>query len=183
MEPTGHRRFSRQCYPARERIAGAVGFSVGIGRARDRPPMAAIRPRKGSRAEIQRFLTNPPRHLGAFLTARLALVCRVMSDQPENPEAQQTVELANKIIDLANQSLADGMGPNVIGSGLRHAAANFSAFVYHRSGGGGDEALNAIVEDFLQPFEYYLSRHAPEQQPESGGGGLNDLIEQAKREI
>jgi hypothetical protein len=106
-----------------------------------------------------------------------------MSDQPENPDAQQTVELANKIIDLANQSLADGMAPNVIGSGLRHAAANFSAFVYHRSGGGGDEALNAVVEDFLQPFEYYLSRHAPQQPEHEPAGGLSSLIEQAKREI
>ena len=72
------------------------------------------------------------------------------------------------------------MPPQVIGSGLRHAAANFSAFVFHQSGGGGEEALSGVVEDFLQAFEYYLERHAP---AEPAGGGLNDLIEQAKREI
>ena len=53
------------------------------------------------------------------------------------------------------------------------------------SGGGGDEALSAVVEDFLQGFEYYLDRHAPQQtEPaESAAGGLKNLIEQAKREV
>ncbi len=104
----------------------------------------------------------------------------MMSDQQDNTGSQQSVELANKIIDVANTCLEQGMAPHVIGSGLRHAAANFSAFVYHQSGGGGDEALSAVVEDFLQAFEYYLDRHAP---AELAGGGLNDLIEQAKREV
>jgi hypothetical protein len=106
-------------------------------------------------------------------------------DQQGNDDATLSVQLANQIINVANSRLEDGMPPDLIAAGLRHAAANFSAFIYHRSGGGGDEALSAVVEDFLQGFEYYLDRHAPQQtEPaESAAGGLKNLIEQAKREV
>jgi hypothetical protein len=96
-------------------------------------------------------------------------------------DATLSVQLANQIINVANKRLEEGMPPMLIAAGLRHAAANFSAFVFHQSGGGGDEELSAIVGDFLHGFEYYLERHAP-AQPEPAGG-LNDLIERAKREF
>lgn len=96
-------------------------------------------------------------------------------------ETTLSVQLANQIINVANSRLEDGMAPGVIAAGMRHAAANFSAFVFHRSGGGGEDDLSAIVGDFLQAFEYYLDRHAP-GAPEPAGG-LNDLIERAKQEI
>jgi hypothetical protein len=96
-------------------------------------------------------------------------------------DATLSVQLANQIINVANKRLEEGMPPYLIASGLRHAAANFSAFVFHQSGGGGDEELSSIVSDFLHGFEYYLERHAP-QQPEPAAG-LSDLIERAKREI
>lgn len=96
-------------------------------------------------------------------------------------DATLSVQLANQIINVANKRLEEGMPPFLIAAGLRHAAANFSAFVFHQSGGGGDEELSAIVGDFLQGFEYYLERHAPELP--GPGAGLSDLIERAKREI
>ena len=96
-------------------------------------------------------------------------------------DATLSVQLANQVVNVANKRLEEGMPPMLIAAGLRHAAATFSAFVFHQSGGGGDEELSAIVGDFLHGFEYYLERHAPEQ-PEPAGG-LNDLIERAKREF
>jgi hypothetical protein len=99
----------------------------------------------------------------------------------ESDDTTLSIQLANQIINVANSRLEDGMQPHLIAAGLRHAAANFSAFVFHQSGGGGDEELSGIVGDFLQAFEYYLDRHAPDT-PEPAQG-LNDLIEQAKREV
>ena len=106
-----------------------------------------------------------------------------MEAQPNPEEDLRTlsIQLANQIINVANNHLEDGMRPDAIAAGLRHAAANFSAFAHHRTD-GNDEQLQAIVEDFLQMFEYYLQRHAP-ASTEQPGGGLNSLIEQAKSEI
>ena len=102
-------------------------------------------------------------------------------DQQSSDGATLSMQFANQVINVANSRLEDGMDAALIAAGLRHAAANFSAFVFHLSGSGGDQELSAIVEDYLQAFEYYIERHAPE--PAALAGGLKDLIEQAKREI
>jgi len=93
-----------------------------------------------------------------------------------------SIQLANQIINIANTRLEEGMPVDVVAAGLRHAAANFSAFAHYR-GGGDEQQLPAIVEDFLQMFEYYLQRHAPAETAAEPGGGLQDLIDQAKREV
>ena len=104
-------------------------------------------------------------------------------ESPPNPDEDLrtiSIQLANQVINAANSHLEDGMRIDAIAAGLRHAAANFSAFAHHNSG-GDEEQLAPIVEDFLQMFEYYLERHAPKQpRPRNG---LSDLIEQAKREV
>ena len=103
-------------------------------------------------------------------------------DTPPDPNEDVktlSIQLANQIINIANKNLDEGLPVEAIAAGIRHAAANFSAFAHHRSD-GNEEQLGKIVEDFLQMFEYYLERHAPE--PKSGGG-LNDLIERAKNEM
>ena len=102
------------------------------------------------------------------------------SPNPEEDLRTLSIQLANQIINVANNHLEEGMRVDAISAGLRHAAANFSAFAHHRTGGDEDQ-LGPIVEDFVQMFEYYLERHAP-QQPQPGGG-LSDLIEQAKKEV
>ena len=99
-----------------------------------------------------------------------------------------SVQIANQIINIANSRMEEGLAIDVVASGLRHAAANFSAFVHHRTvgpDGGNDEDLAAIVEDFLRTFEYYLERHAPQTPQDSQGpaAGLHSLIDQAKREV
>lgn len=104
-------------------------------------------------------------------------------ETPPNPKEDLrtlSIQLANQIINVANNHLEDGMRVDAIAAGLRHAAANFSAFAHHRNGDDEDQ-LGPIVEDFLQMFEYYLERHAPKQQ--QPGGGLSNLIEQAKKEV
>ena len=104
-----------------------------------------------------------------------------MADEPQSSDNNTlSVQFANQVINVANSRLEDGMAPMLIASGLRHAAANFSAFVHHQSG-GGDEELSGIVGDFLQAFEYYLDRHSPESERNSGG--LRELINRAKNEF
>ena len=102
------------------------------------------------------------------------------SPNPEEDLRTLSIQLANQIINVANNHLEEGMRVDAISAGLRHAAANFSAFAHHHNGGNEDQ-LGPIVEDFVQMFEYYLERHAP-QQPQRAGG-LSDLIEQAKKEV
>ena len=90
-----------------------------------------------------------------------------------------SVQIANQIVNVANARLEDGADPMQIAAGLRHAAANFSAFALYQSKADPNEAQRS-VEEFVQFFEYYLERHAPGDDPQ---GGLYQLIEEAKNEI
>ena len=107
-----------------------------------------------------------------------------MAEDHDQDAMTLSVQLANQIINIANSRMEEGMPPHVIASGVRHAAANFSAFAHHR-GGGTDDDLAPIVEAFLQMFEYYLQRHQPGQsgQGQQPAGGLGALIDQAKNEL
>ena len=99
----------------------------------------------------------------------------------EPPNETPSIQIANQIINIANTRIKDGMLPDDVAQGLRHAAANFSAFVEYRKGGGDPEA---IFEEFAQLLKYYLSRHdLPEQQTASPAGGLNELVKQVKEEL
>lgn len=105
-----------------------------------------------------------------------------MADQTKEDIHTLSIQIANQIINIANARLEDGMKDDVVAQGLRHAAANFSAFSHHRNQGTDDD-LGPVVEDFIRTFEYYLQRHAaPAEQP-SPGAGLTALIDQAKNEI
>ena len=103
-------------------------------------------------------------------------------DTPPDPNEDVktlSIQLANQIINIANKNLDEGLPVEAIAAGIRHAAANYSAFAHHRSD-NNEEQLGKIVEDFLQMFEYYLERHAPKP---TSGGGLTGLIERAKNEM
>lgn len=89
------------------------------------------------------------------------------------------VDIANQIIDMANTSLAGGATAEEIASGLRHAAANFSAFAFFRSEKVPRDP-NTTVEEFVKFFEHYLDVHQPKTEPAQG---LKQLIEQAKGEL
>ncbi|NQU62294.1 MAG: DUF3144 domain-containing protein [Rhodospirillales bacterium] len=97
-----------------------------------------------------------------------------------NDENDETlaVQIANQIINVANARMQEGAQPDEVATGLRHAAANFSAFVFQRGLGGPDDAGH-LLEEFGSLLEYYLGRHAEGEQPT----GLGALIEQAKNDF
>ena len=104
------------------------------------------------------------------------------NDQPSDPPGDPgdetlSVQIANQIINVANSRLKDGVPPDEVAIGLRHAAANFSAFVSQRHP-DADPAL--LAEEFARLLEYYLGRHRPDDNP---AGSLKSLIEQAKNEF
>ena len=98
---------------------------------------------------------------------------------PADQQESHGVQIANQIVDIANSCLEQGVDLQEIAAGLRHGAANFSAFAFFRS-----EVMpkdpNDTVENFVQFFEYYLDLHKPK---EAAADGLSRLIEQAKNEL
>ncbi len=104
--------------------------------------------------------------------------------QPAAPQPAATT-LANQIIDLANASMESGVAAADIAQGLRHAAANFSAYAFFRLEQSSKEAKdpNYIVEDFLSSFEYYLGLHQPQETAQAAPQSLAETIAQAKKEL
>ena len=87
-----------------------------------------------------------------------------------------SVQVANQLINIANKRLEDGLPPEAVAAGLRHAAANFSAFAVAH-GPGETPPGEAFADEFRQMFEYYLDRHRPQ---DAAGHGLGALIDEAK---
>ena len=101
------------------------------------------------------------------------------NDSPgDHQDDTLSLQIANQIINVANARLQDGARPEEVVQGLRHAAANFSAFVESRRQ-GKDADPGQVIEEFARLLEYYLGRH----NPGSPAGGLEKLIEQAKNEL
>lgn len=97
----------------------------------------------------------------------------------ENQNESPGVQIANQLIDMANTLLEGGASPEEIASGLRHGAANFSAYAFFRSEVTPKDP-NATVEDFVRFFEYYLDTHKPQG---TAADGFSKLIDQAKNEL
>ena len=97
----------------------------------------------------------------------------------DNTQETLSVQVANQIINIANDRHEGGFSVDEIAAGLRHAAANFSAFAYFRSENKGLDP-NAIADEFVNLLTQYLERHQPTEQP---AHGLFQLIEQVKNEI
>ena len=97
----------------------------------------------------------------------------------ESDEQTLSVQIANQIIGVANKRLEAGLPAVEIANGLRHAAANFSAFADANS---SDKDLdpNALAEEFLQTYAYYLERHRPQKTAPSN---LDALIRQAQEDF
>jgi hypothetical protein len=96
----------------------------------------------------------------------------------DSPQETLSVQIANQIINIANSRHEDGLPVGEIAAGLRHAAANFSAFAYFRA---EKETTNpdAIANEFVDLFVNYLELHQPKEQSTPG---LYKLIDQAKNE-
>lgn len=98
------------------------------------------------------------------------------SDDQQPP---YSMKFANDIINLANSSLEQGHTPDELAEGMRHAAANFSAYTFFRSEDLPKDP-NHTVENFVKFFEYYLDVHNPKEDP---GQGLAQTVAQAKDEL
>ncbi len=98
----------------------------------------------------------------------------------ENTDAQTLgVQFANQFINMANKRLEEGMRPDVIATGMRHAAANFSAFVASHT---APETLEdgTLTNEFAHMLDYYAERHSREAaKPQPG---LMNLVQQVKDE-
>ena len=88
------------------------------------------------------------------------------------------IELANELINLANDKQAAGAHPTVIAAAFRHAAANFTAYAYAH-GTNDPLATESIMGDFRQALEFYDERHRDEEPSKTS---LERIVEQAKRE-
>jgi len=99
-----------------------------------------------------------------------------MADDPKDDTL--SVQIANQVINVANARLADGVGADDIAAGLRHAAANFSAYALNARRDPPDPAV--VVEEFMRFFDYYLERHRDQNAPTAG---LQQLIDRVKGEF
>ena len=88
------------------------------------------------------------------------------------------IELANELINLANDKQAAGAHPTAIAAAFRHAAANFTAYAYAH-GTNDPLATESIMGDFRQALEFYDERHRGNTPSKTS---LERIIEQAKRE-
>ena len=90
-----------------------------------------------------------------------------------------SIQIANQVINIANTRLEEGLDPVDISAGIRHAAANFSAFAVANSDKPEDVDPTFFAEEFLQMYAYYLEKHSETVKPKSG---LEALISQVKDE-
>lgn len=97
----------------------------------------------------------------------------------DNTQETLSVQIANQIINIANSRHEDGLPVDEIAAGLRHAAANFSAFAYFRAEKKTADP-DTIANEFVNLLINYLELHQPKEQSTPG---LYQLIEQAKNEI
>ena len=96
----------------------------------------------------------------------------------DSDDATLGVQVANQFINAANARLEQGLSPDVVAQGMRHAAANFTAFVVsHDSDPQG--TAEACVDEFRETLEYYLPIHLEQRTPQSG---LEQLVDAVKKE-
>ena len=88
------------------------------------------------------------------------------------------IELANELINLANDKQAAGADPTAIAAAYRHAAANFTAFAY-ADDTNKPLATERIMEDFLLTLEFYDEKHRGKAPPMTS---LEKLVKQVKSE-
>jgi hypothetical protein len=98
-----------------------------------------------------------------------------MSEQSD--DATLSVQIANQFINVANARVQNRIRPDIVAAALRHAAANFSAFVEARTA-GPELTPEPLVEEFRQMLDYYLKLHGAEEN----GTPLERLVAQVKAE-
>lgn len=100
-----------------------------------------------------------------------------MADQEDHHTL--SVQIANQIINTANNRLEEGLDPLDIAAGLRHAAANFTAFTVANADRPDAVDPSFFSDEFMQIYNYYFEKHVEARKPVSG---LDALIKQVKDE-
>lgn len=97
----------------------------------------------------------------------------------ETDEQTLAVQLANQFINSANTRLEQGVPARVVAAGMRHAAANFSAFAAVTNDPSQLEDTQ-LIDEFAAMLDYYAERHQTPSQPVTG---LHDLVSRVKDEF
>ncbi len=100
-----------------------------------------------------------------------------MAEEESSGQEKASLGIANELVEFANNKLDAGVHPMVMASGLRHAAANFTAFAFHATDAPID--TESIMEDFLRFLQFYDSQHRGKAHPMTG---LERLVKQVERE-
>ena len=106
----------------------------------------------------------------ALLAAEL-LECRVQRSQIP---VILDLETAGVALEIARRGIE-----HEIALGLRHAAANFSAYTFFRTEHSPKDP-NDVVENFVAMFEHYLGMHKPD---DTAGQGLAATIAKAQEDL
>jgi hypothetical protein len=87
-------------------------------------------------------------------------------------------EIANELINFANNKLGTQIHPIIIAAAMRHSAANFTAFAYVNST-DGPLPIEGIVKEFTGMLHNYEGRHQGETRPMTS---LEKLVKQVENE-
>jgi len=79
-----------------------------------------------------------------------------MAEEEGSGQGSASTDIANELIEFANNKQEAGVDAAVIAAAMRHAAANFTAFALHAT----EAPLNTedIVEEFVGWLHYYDDR-------------------------
>lgn len=99
--------------------------------------------------------------------------------EDEDAENQRIeTEIANELINFANNKLSAQIHPTIIAAAMRHSAANFTAFAYVRST-VDPLPTEGIVKEFTGMLNNYESRHRGDSRPMTS---LERLVKQVESE-
>ena len=100
-----------------------------------------------------------------------------MAEEEGSGQDSASTVIANEIIEFANDKLEAGVDATVIAAGMRHAAANFTAFALDAT----EAPLNTenIVEEFVGWLHYYDDRLRSGARPMTP---LEKLVKQVEDE-
>ena len=88
------------------------------------------------------------------------------------------LQIANALINFANDRIEEGHDPLDVATGLRNAASNFTAFAVTNSG-NPEFTIEHAAEEFHQLLHHYEDRHKENAKPMTP---LEQLVEQVKGE-
>ena len=92
-----------------------------------------------------------------------------MSDEEDRHTL--SIQLANQVINIGEHiAFEEGLDPiSISAAGIRHAAANFSAFAVANSDRPEEVDPAFFAEEFVQMYAYYLEKHMESARSQRSG--------------